>query len=484
MPPLQTSELEIVLDRVMEKWDARFKNDPGSSATANPGALQGPLQGNPALGGAFSAPGVRPDRFSAMPRVRSLAKLLRPMPSEIYNEIYAIVTGATDGSGDNPTSFCGTAPQPGNLKTCEQTMVFGKWFSQTQLNNVPEIGMLRNRAEVPGRILNSAPTDNPLIPDIMYRLTDTRSQLQYELYGQGIFLERAMEKVLITGDPTKANTATERGFIKEFKGLDAQIKTGYTDSSGVTCPAADSIVLDFGGATIGGTIGGGDGRTITTALGDVAYAIQDRADQVGMGDGLEMAFLMRKEAFRVLTDYYANTYATSRFQSATMTAGNPVVQIATDANNLRLEMLQGNYLLVEGQPVPVVFSDGLPFEGQGNNVWQTDIFVVPISWGGFPLLRFDYFNMGNQYITEWNGIINPDKRRVINNGLLLMGYQSTGMCDLFQFAGQMRLILETPFLAGRIDNVSFSYLANTRNATPGASLYYDGGVSYYTPRAI
>lgn len=480
---IQTKELEALLDRVMEKaLDTRYKNDPAST-TLSGGALQGPLQGNPSLGGAFSAPGVRPDRFSALPRVRSLARLLTPKPSEIYNEIYAIVTGATDGSGTNPTSFCGTAPQPGNLKTCEQQRQFGKWFSQSQLNSVPDIGFLRNRAEVPGRILNSAPEENPLIPDIMFRLTDTRSQLQYELFNQGIFLERALEKVLITGDSTKANTSTERGFIKEFLGLDAQIKTGYTDSSGVTCPAADSIVIGFN-TSIGGTIGGGDGRTITTAIGDLWYAAQDRANQVGMGDGIEYAFVMRKEIFRVLTDYYANTYATSRFQAATLTAGSPVIQIADKANEFRLEMLQGQYLLVEGIPVPVVFSDGMQFDGMGSNSYMTDIFLVPLAWNGFPLLRFEYFNMGNQYITEWNGIINPDKRRVINNGLLLMGYQSTGMCDLFQFAGQMRLILETPFLAGRIDNVIFSYLANTRNAIPGQSLYVDGGVSYYQPRSI
>src|SRR5262245_57037027 len=102
-------------------YQIAYKNDPASLSLANTGALQGPLPGDPTLGGAFSAPGVRPDRFSAMPRVRTLAGLLRPMPSEIYNEIIAIVTGATVGTGTNPTNYCGDPPQPGNLKTCEQT---------------------------------------------------------------------------------------------------------------------------------------------------------------------------------------------------------------------------------------------------------------------------------------------------------------------------------------------------------------------------
>jgi hypothetical protein len=40
------------------------------------------------------------------------------------------------------------------------------------------------------------------------------------------------------------------------------------------------------------------------------------------------------------------------------------------------------------------------------------------------------------------------------------------------------MVLEAPFLAGRIDDLQYVYLAPTREAIPGASLYVDGGVSY------
>lgn len=478
--PADLSDVKALVKELVQEMRIGYKNDPPNTVLTNTGAFQGPLQGNPALGGLFAAPGIRPDRFSAMQRVRTLTNLLRPMPTDIYNEMLSIVTGATAASGSNPTSYCGDPALPGYLKQCEQTFKFGAWFSGSQLNAVPEIGQLTTRAEVPGTILNSAPQDYPLIPSEMWRITDTRSQVQYEMYNQGVMLERGIEPVMILGDSTKNNTQTTTGWIKEFKGLDLQIKTGFTDTSGVTCPALDSIVVNFGGATIGGTVGGGDGRTITSVISDVWYAAQDRGTQVGMGDA-QYAWVMRKEMFRALTDYYANTYATTRFQSATMTADSPVIQIATDANNLRLEMLNGQYLLVEGIPVPVIFSDGIPLEGQGNNTYMADSYLVPLVWMGRPLLRLEYFNMANQYITEWNGMIAPDKRRVLNNGMFLMGYQSTGLCDKFLFAAKMRLILETPFLAGRIDNVTFTYLAATRNAIPGQSLYADGGVSYYNP---
>ncbi len=479
--PVKIEFLDVIKELDDAGLQIRYKNDPASTSLTSTGALQGPLQGNPSLGGAMSMPGVRPDRFSAMPRVRTLSKQLTPMPSDYYNEIISIVTGATATTGTNPTSFCGTAPVAGDMKTCQQTYQFGKYFMQTKLNSMPDVGMLRNRAEVPGRILNSAPEDYPLIPDIMWRLVDTRSVFQYEMFMQGVAMERSLEPVLVKGNETKLNTATETGWIKEFKGLDRQIKEGYADVDGTVCPALDSIVMDFGSSLIGDTAGGGDGRTITNMVSDLWYAHQDRAGQVKLDESLEVGFLMRKEMFRVLTDYYANTYATARFQAATMTAGSPVLQLADQANNFRLEMLQGQYLLVEGVPVPVVFSDGLPFDGQGNNVYQSDLMLIPINWQGMPLLRLEFFNLGNEYITEWNGFLNPDKRRVLNNGMYQMGYQSTGMCDLYLFAAKMRLILETPFLAGRIDNINFTYLAKTRNAIPGQSLYANGGHSYYTP---
>lgn len=462
-------------------FNVAYKNDPGSTSLANTGALQGPLQGDPSRAGAFAEPGVRPDRYSAMQRVRSLASLLMPEPNEFYQEKIGILTGQTDASGTNASDYCSTAPAPGFLKKCTQNFLFGKWFSQTHLNDTNDIGFLYNRADVPGTILNSAPQNFPLIPDIMWRLVDTRSQLQYELYTQGVMIERSLEQVLVTGDPTKASANTKIGFMKEFLGLDGQIKTGYVDvDTNRPCEAADSIVVAFN-TTIGGTMGGGDGRTITTALGDVFYAAQDRATQVGMPD-IEWAFIMRKELFRVLTDYYANTYATSRFQAATLTAGSPVLQIATDQNNIRLEMLRGQYLLVEGIPIPVIFSDGMPFAGQGSNAYTSDIFLVPVSWAGRKLLRLEFFNLGNQWINEFVGFLNPDRRMVINNGLYAVGYQSTGFCDQYLFASQMRLILEAPFLSARIDDITFTYQAATRNAIPGQSLYQNGGVSYVVPR--
>src|SRR5262249_560201 len=125
--------------------DYGYKNDPASTSLAGTTTLNGPFPGSSTQFGIFSAPGVRPERYSALARPRTLARLLTPERNEYYQEILEIMTGATSGSGSNATGFCDDPPQPGQLKTCQQTYLFGKYYIKTTLNAVPEMGQLRNR---------------------------------------------------------------------------------------------------------------------------------------------------------------------------------------------------------------------------------------------------------------------------------------------------------------------------------------------------
>lgn len=449
------------------------KNDPAST-TATAGPLHGPFHGNEAQFGAFSTPGVRPQRFSAFQRPRSLYRLLTMNRSEFWQERLEIQTGVTAGSGSNATGFCGNPPIAGQLKVCRQNVVFGDYYIKTNLNVVPNIGLLRNRADIPAQILNAGPAENPLIPEIMYDISDSRSQLRYELYLIGVEMERGMEVVAIQGNTATASANTQRGFIKEFNGLDQWIKTGYTDAdTGLACSAADSIVASFN-ATITGTAAGGDGRNIEQMLSDVWYALNDRATAVGM-DGVSWAIVMRKEQFRALTDVLSYQYNVHR---AAVVSSDTINLELSDANSMRLDMLNGQFLWIEGTQVPVVFSEGVPNPATANNTYNADMYFLPISWQGMPLARLEFFPMDNPYIREFTGFVNSDRYQVINNGMFYVGLRSTGLCDEYHFAAKMRFILETPFLAARIDDVQYSYRAATREALPGTSLYVNGGVTY------
>lgn len=450
------------------------KNDPAGS-TANASPLNGPFQGlSTSQYGMFSLAGGRQGVFGALTRPNSWLDVVNVERSEFTNEILDTLTGQTADGATNATNFCGNPPEPGVLKTARQTYAWGSFYGKTRLNAVAEIGQLKDRGDMGRTLLNSAPVNNPFIPDIAQRITDTRSQLRNELYTFGNALERSTEVVSIQG--TAGSENSRYGWFKEFKGLDGLIKTGHTDSvSTLTAAAMDSIVVAFN-AAITGTAAGGDGRTFSEVLDDTMFALEDRARQVGMGGAVQWVIVMRQEQFRKASEVQAAKY---NFLRAAGGQYNEINMMGNDVQALRLAMQQGQFLLVNGKQVPVVFSEGCEFTALGSGNYKSDFYIVPISWGGVPLLRLQYFNMANEYTSEFINAFGDSQITTINNGMYLVGKRSTGLCLEYHFQARMRLVLDTPWLAARVDDISYSYTnIATRTALPGTSLYVNGGLSY------
>ena len=449
------------------------KNDPSSSTPTASGTFQGQSFTNANQYGIFSAPGVRPERFSALQRPRSMSSILRPQKSDYGNEIVSIMTGQTVGVANAQTDWCAPGALAGVLKACQQTYVFGNMKMATRIVPLQEVGQLRNRADIPGQILNSPPRDNPFIPDRMYQLTDTRSQLQYELFTLGNQIERSFETELWRG--VAGSNTSIIGWWKDMAGLDSLVKTGYVDSvTNVACPAADSIVISWN-ADVGATV---NGANVVQSFADQYYAVNDTARQVGL-DGVQFAFVMRIEQFRALTEVWSCQYLTYRCQSSN--AGQPIQITGDETNRLRLEMQNGQYLLIDGQPVPVIFSDGIQLERLGSatpNILRSDAYLLPISWNGRPLINVEYHDMGNAYAREFAGLVYPSAE-FLNNGMYLMNKREAGGCVELEVSMKLRIFLETPFLAVRWDDMSYAYGAQTRVADPSTTfLYKNGGVTY------
>lgn len=447
------------------------KNDP-TSTTPTPSQLHNTLQDGSGNRGIFSDPGVRPQMFSTLPQPRTFADLLIPEKSNRVNERLAIVTGQTAPDAyENADGWCEPGPMPGYLKRCNLVVPFGNFKGRTGLQAIPEIGEVDDYADVTRQILNAGPTNNPFVPDIMYRMADTLSPLQYEFYRFGNQFRLSLERVAIQGNHAVTGANREWGWINEFDGLEVMIREGYvSEGSDTACEAVDSIVEDFGSADIGDTMSGGDGRTIDEVITDIVYAHDNLAWQNGM-QGYQSAMIMRADLFRMLTYQIACNYATMRCSN---TANN---QAAETQRREQLAMLNGQYLLVDNRQIPVYFSDGITRTATAADTFTSSIFFVPVSWNGWRLLRMQYFPMDNQYIKEWTGFQGNDLA-VLNNGMYLLDNAHVPMCKEYHIAARMRLILETPFLAGRIDNISYTTRARTRSPYPGESGYVNGGDSY------
>lgn len=422
--------------------------------------------------GLLSDYGVRPDMYTTAPRTDSLFANIPLVPSDILDEKIEILTGVTDVQGENATGFCATPPTLGNLKVCQQISTYGKFFLGSGVIDLTTVGSLLNRADTPRNLLNSGRVDNRLVPDVLRNMPlDTRDERASLMYTAGFGIERAFDRVSVTGSTANSGGNAETGFITEFNGLDQLVKTGYVDAqTSQACPAADSKVITFG-ANINNTIAGGDGRDLVEALTDLYYAQFDLSDMVGLQT--DFAFFMTRAMFRVVSEVWACNYTTSRCSQGDFSLN----VYANDVVAMRDSMRNDRYLLIGGVRVPVLFGAGIP-QGGGvtANQFTQDIYLLPLRANGAPTLYMDYFPMDNQYVQRFADMM--PERTYMNNGLYAVSPSRTQNCIQFSFAAKPRLILRTPFLAGRLDDVTFTDLRGTRTPYPDQSFYANGGVTY------
>jgi hypothetical protein len=468
------ADKQYTMEEVKAFMELAFKNDPAS--TTLPGAqLHGPLQDGSGRYGPLTYPGVRPEMLSAFQRPPSLSGALPLLRSDVASEIVEIQTGMTVEGGTNATGFCGDPPGPGALKVCQQAYAFGEYYVKDDLNAIGKVGLRKDRSDVQRTIMNNSPSYvAQWVPGAAFQLTDTFSQLAYEMYKIGVGVERDVCHVTIQGDTTLASAAAHHGWISEFSGLDNQIKTGYTDAiTGDVCPAADSYVGSFNAAITG--TDATTSRNIVQFISDMVYGITARAADVGM-NGTQWAFVMRRDQFKPLIETWSCNYLTSRCSYASNNAQN---QDAAMVRMMLDGMMAGNYLLVDGIQYPVIFDECIPRETLANQYYKADIYFVPLGWGGMPLTYFEYFDMGNPYSMQMTDMLNMAVERM-NNGLWLVGERDTGLCVEHHYQMAVRLIVDAPFLAGRVDDVWYNFYAPSREAIPGSSLYVDGGTTLRT----
>lgn len=438
------------------------KHDPASTASTWT-APHGP-------GGIFSQGAVRPDMYSTVPRsTNSFSSRIPLIQSRMDNEVYEILTGITATQGTRAVDICSEGPTPGRLKVCRQVVPFGEVKVDTEVHRINNMGRRIDYQDLDRNVLNFQPSQSPFVPQVP--TTNLNDRLGKQFAELGIGIELGIELVDIVGVAGSGSDAAYLNqFITQYAGLEALVKTGYTDQvSGVACTAADSIVITHN-APIGSN--GTNGASFISNMVDMYFAAKERARVVGLA-GTEWAFVMHPKAWRAVAEAWACAYWTDRCAG---TQYNEIQRDAMEITRFRDELYRGQFLLVDGEAVPVLLSTGIPATGVSNNVYNTDIYLIPMSWNGRPLLYRQYFPLNNAEAQQFLAMEND--ARVINNGLYAVGKRSTnGLCTKFEFYSKHRLILDTPFLAGRVNDVQITYRASSLDVRVGESLYRDGGVS-------
>lgn len=451
---------------------------------ANPGiAPTGP-------NGLFVTPGLEPDIPSTYIPPRTIEGFLEQnghVRTSVYtNPIFGIITGQTASTGEEPSEPCDENVRvPGNLKLCQQTWPLGEFTMKSQVIRLDKMGELENRGSpVDMRLINNpfaqglASQITPSDPNAFFR--STVAKLTLEL-ANGFTRDYANQ--IWNGNP--ANTAGNSGGYIEFNGLNRIVNTGYQDSiSNVSCPAADSLVLDFNNAIVQNDAVG-IVRNFVEAYRDRKYL----AEQTNFGQ-VNWAWVMRKQLFLALTEVWPCAYYTYRCYASSPT-GNATAFVDTQTQvGLRDSMRNGYYLLIDGEQVPVIIDNALDETNNTGGNFTSNAYLMPLSAPGRygdtngQLLYMEYFDYRNQYGMQGAlTTLGPDNvYKVSGDGRFIMMLLSPqSFCRQILMRTSKRIILRTPFLAARIDNIQYNVYIHERDYNADSSFYVNGGNTSYVP---
>jgi hypothetical protein len=439
-------------------------------------------------GGLFSHFALEKPIFSAMQLpIAGLQSLLPTRPTNTVDPLYGIMTGVTDTTGSEPYGVCDDPPYAGLMKLCMHWAPLGRYSRMTREFELDAFGKVQDRGDhldlqlmnnpFAGSNQSMTPTvpgvpGNPMVNDVLKGLFEFATAWSRDFARQ-----------LYAGNPV--NNTVGLGY-KEFYGLDILINTGYRDAiSGVVCPAADSYIKSFGNLDVSSNC-----ATMVSELTWAMRHLRDISSRTGL-DPATWVLAMRPMLFYLVTECWPCAYYTNKCTTA---AGSEGVIDAVDGTNLRDDMRNGSYLLIDGVRVPVVQDEAIAETNVGAGVYSSSVYIVPLTvLGGTPVTLMEYFD----YSTP-NGFqaaaqaFAPEGSYSISDGGRFAWHKKppTNWCVQMLAKTEPRVLLLTPYIAGRITNIRYTPRVHERDWDPDGTYYVNGGTSaartppsYYSPQA-
>lgn len=464
-------------------WEGLFKNGPRPYATGVKtltGADAAVHAHGP--GGLFSTLGIENVVINAHMTAEDLDPHLRVFPTVYMNPIYPSLTGFSEDTGDEPDGVCEDC-LGGTIQGCNLTAVFGHLCRGSDEIHIMRTIQMVNRGETTpltllGDILGEGGISKmPNTPTEWLEVT-TRA----EMVKVALLMQRKIIKLTWSGNP--ANNSANGGY-KEFPGLETLVGTGKVDLETQTaCPALDSLVMDFGKTAVDGSVGGND---IITYLSQMEWYMRHNATKMGLMP-VQWVLCMRPELWFELSAIWACRYMTSRCTVLDTANIDAVPSYDTaEAVKLRDDMRQGMYLIINGRRYPVIICDGMT-ESQGGDPgvpnwdgdlaqgeFMSDIFMLPLTIrGGMSVLYWEHLDYskadaqialtrsGNDFWTD--------------GGRFFWTVERMRGCYKMNAEIDLRLILRSPHVAARLDNIKYTPLLHLRSPFFGDPYFKKGGV--------
>ena len=411
-----------------------------------------------ATGGIFTGPYERRVyNTQPVPKMGLLGRL-RTRPTTTESPLHMILTNQAANAGTQPAAgSCAPCKVPGALGKAVFSFVWGQLCFSTEKVDVSNtlLGAIKNRGDFRdfqligdpfannGTVPNTpAPSGNPL-----------NSELQSMMLRFKVGWLKEYGKLLWNGNP-----ANNSGRYKEFKGLDLLINTGYVDAEiGGAITAADSYIQTFSGTL--GTNADLD-NTVVQKLTNFYRKLQNRADVRGLT--MTGAFVMTTQMFYELTALWACAYMTNRCSPTTGTANN-IVSVTVDAGDqiaMRDNMRNGNYLMIDGTQVEVILDDSITevaLTAGDAGKFATSIRWIPLTVNGVESTYTEYFDYSNPFTQEIVRAMAQSATSIVTEGgRTLWVRRQDGYCVSMDATEAPRVILETPWLAGRLVDIKYT----------------------------
>lgn len=435
---------------------------------ANPAVPNTPVHGP---GGLLSFYGVHPEIVSAMQAPEGLYQVLLNTPdaarlSEYENEKYAILTGQTAGSGSLPTAPCDDAPVAGKLKVCHQNFTFGFITQDSTTLNLAKANTITDRSEAfDYRLANSplspASAIAPVTPAQAF--ASDQAKIAFEMGNE---FERRISPLVWTANPT--NDTASDGYMEPL-GLQLLIQTGWRDAkTGTACPAADPLVHAFNAnlAT--------DSAASVKRVVDMYRHLGRRARKAQLV-GVVWAFVGPAAMLDKLAEIWPCAYNTA---GCTLPSGASSNVDAVRMREWSDEMRSMRYLPIDGVKVPFIVDDTLPETYVDADTYSADLYILPMvvpaltSTGGRSVfLQFgDMRRSQAAQLSQLQDMVLPGQIQVAGGGRFLVYKKAAkNLCVQYGMAAFWRLIIRTPFLAGRLTGVSYDFTYHDRTWNPAGN---------------
>lgn len=439
-------------------------------------------------GGLFSTFGMDNTVINASITPRGISGMIPAIGTETTDPLFGYITGFDPDGVAEPVGPCDDAPG-GIMETCYQVAKLGRIARSSREMEVNELakvmnGHLTTDLRLMGDVISPG---HALMPQAG---TDGRNFLRSVMKTQmtivGMQFQQALTRMLWTGDP--ANN-TLRGGYQEFPGLDMLISTGKVDAiRGTACSALDSDVKDFGYNSVDS-----ESPDILMYLSMMMAYLQHNAAGANL-EPVQWVIAMKPELFFELTAVWPCRYLTNRCVPSMYTASDAALRpagavVINDTNNVAMRdaMREGNFLWINGKQVPVALDDGIVEENSTTSArlaagqFASDIYILPLTAQGMPVLYWEYLDY-SRAAAEVAAVTQKGRFWVTDGGRYMWNLQDMSYCFKIQGKLEPRIILRTPQLAGRLQNVVYSPLQHLRSWDPESPYREKGGnESYFDP---